>query len=77
MSGIRGMGEVVMTVLDIADAIRPALVDLGLSGELDVRMDGSRSTSWIGQPSEGDPVVIVQVQSMKGGGTKKSTATRR
>lgn len=57
----------ITTVIAVADAIRPAISLLGLTGELEVRMDGSKSVSWIGQPSGADVIVTVIISAMAEG----------
>ena len=53
------------TVLDIATALEAALVEIGIDGRLDVRADGSRSTSWIGLPTGNDVEVTVTVKPLE------------
>jgi len=53
-----------ITVSDIADVIRPGLMSLGVVGELDVHIDGSRFTSWIGKPSEDDRSITVIIEKL-------------
>lgn len=48
-------------ILDVVAAIRTALADIGFVGEVRVRIGGSGSTSWIGQPSEDDKICTVVV----------------
>lgn len=50
-----------MTVIDVANALKAALKELGIVGQFDLRMDGSRATSWIGQPGGEDKLIIVRI----------------
>ena len=52
------------TVVDVADVIASALIEVAVNGRLDVRMDGSRSTSWVGQPTGDDYEVLVEVKPL-------------
>ena len=53
------------TVLDVADVVASALTEISLNGRLDVRMDGSRSTSWVGSPTGDDVEVVVTVKPLE------------
>lgn len=52
------------TVLDVSTVIASALAEVGINGRLDVRMDGSRSTSWVGLPTGEDFEVVVSVAAL-------------
>lgn len=52
------------TVLDVATVITSALTEVNMNGRLDVRMDGSRSTSWVGTPTGDDYQVIVEIKAL-------------
>lgn len=49
------------TVLDLSTVITAALTEIGVNGRLDVRMAGSRCTSWVGTPTGDDFEVVVSV----------------
>lgn len=53
------------TVLDIAGVIESALTEVGMKGRLDVRMGGSRFTSWVGSPTGTDYEVVVSVRPLR------------
>lgn len=52
------------TMQDIEAAVSSALTEIGVTGRLDVRMDGSRGTSWLGQPTGDDHEIVVAVQPL-------------
>ena len=52
------------TVLDVATVITSALTEVSMNGRLDVRMDGSRSTSWVGQPTGDDYEIVVELKPL-------------
>jgi hypothetical protein len=51
-----------MKTLDFNEAIRAALTPLGIKGQVDVRMNGNRSTFWIGKPGGDDLLITIEVK---------------
>lgn len=49
------------TVLDVSAVITSALTEIGVTGEVDVTMDGTRRVTWLGEPSGDDVQVAVAV----------------
>ncbi len=47
------------TVITCSDAASEMMKALGFVGRYDVRYEGSRSTGYVGKPSDGDDVEVV------------------
>jgi len=52
------------SVIDASDAIQAAMKALGINGSYDVRLDGSRSTGWVGKPGGKDFEVVVTIKPL-------------
>jgi hypothetical protein len=52
------------SVLDASDAIQAAMKSLGINGSYDVRLEGSRSTGWVGKPTGVDFEVVVTIKQL-------------
>lgn len=53
------------TISDIATVVRSALAEIGVTGQLDVRGDRMRITSWVGAPTDDDVEVTVTVKPLE------------
>jgi len=58
------MGEAMASASDIARAITSALVEIGVTGEVDASIDEARSLTWAGSPSSDDLKVVVTVRPL-------------
>lgn len=52
---------------NIVQALRAALADSGIKGELQIRFNGAVTVTWIGKPSADDQRVTVTIEPMTTG----------
>lgn len=50
------------SILDIADALKPAFASVGMKGRLDIRWKESRSVSWVGKPGGIDMLITITIE---------------
>ncbi|WP_242154189.1 hypothetical protein [Sphingomonas sp. BAUL-RG-20F-R05-02] len=52
-------------IKDMSRAIHSALQEIGVTGELNVHMDGDQAVASIGQPGGDDVEVLVEIHDLK------------